>query len=83
MPIVIYGARRKLPAGRLLPAPGPLRVRICEPVDPAASGARAHARDAHAMLVHLDEPDLAPAPSGTARRGPRRSPSANPGYIPE
>ena len=62
VPIVIYGARQKLPAGRLLPAPGPLRIRICDPV---------HAHDEpsprllmlltrRAMLVHLDEPDLAP-----------------------
>ncbi|HVY66544.1 MAG TPA: lysophospholipid acyltransferase family protein [Gammaproteobacteria bacterium] len=61
VPVVIYGAREKLPAGRVLPAPGPLRIRICDPL---------HATDEvsprtlmqltrRTMLVHLDEPDLA------------------------
>jgi 1-acyl-sn-glycerol-3-phosphate acyltransferase len=62
VPIVIYGSRRKLPAGSLLPAPGPLRVRICEPVrslsEPSARELMAATR--RAMLAHLDEPDLAP-----------------------
>ncbi|HET8696799.1 MAG TPA: lysophospholipid acyltransferase family protein, partial [Gammaproteobacteria bacterium] len=34
VPVVIYGARHKLPANRALPAPGPLRVRVCRPVSP-------------------------------------------------
>lgn len=60
VPIVIYGARRKLPSGALLPAPGPLRVRICSPV---TSVNEQSARDLmqlarRAMLEHLDEPDL-------------------------
>jgi 1-acyl-sn-glycerol-3-phosphate acyltransferase len=62
VPVVIYGSRRKLPAGRLLPAPGPLRVRICEPVraphPPSPRELMAETR--RAMLLHLDEPDLAP-----------------------
>ena len=65
VPVVIFGARHKLPAGALLPAPGPLRVRICEPVraaDPASARALlAGAR--RRMLEHLDEPDLAPEPA--------------------
>jgi 1-acyl-sn-glycerol-3-phosphate acyltransferase len=61
VPIVIYGSRQKLPSGRLLPAPGPLRVRICEPVrmpsQPSARELMVATR--RAMLAHLDEPDLA------------------------
>src|SRR6185295_7672052 len=63
VPVVIFGARRKLPAGRLFAEPGPLRVRICDPVhaidDPSARTLMQLAR--RAMLLHLDEPDLAPA----------------------
>jgi 1-acyl-sn-glycerol-3-phosphate acyltransferase len=64
VPVVIYGARNKLPAGRLFAAPGPLRIRICDAVhaatdEPSAQGLMQLAR--RAMLVHLDEPDLAPA----------------------
>jgi 1-acyl-sn-glycerol-3-phosphate acyltransferase len=62
VPVIIYGARRKLPAGKLLPAPGSLRVRICAPLDPklypAARGLMHATR--RAMLAELDEPDLAP-----------------------
>jgi 1-acyl-sn-glycerol-3-phosphate acyltransferase len=64
VPIVIYGARWKLPSGRLLPRPGPLRVRVCDAVRPGATDATARALMAEArraMLEHLDEPDLAPA----------------------
>jgi 1-acyl-sn-glycerol-3-phosphate acyltransferase len=63
IPVVIEGARDKLPAGRFLVAPGPLKVRICEPVH---SGEEPSARELmhrtrRAMLRHLKEPDLAPA----------------------
>lgn len=62
VPVVIYGSRAKLPAGSFLPAPGPLRVRICEPVrssdEPSSRELMALTR--RAMLAHLDEPDLAP-----------------------
>ena len=62
VPVVIYGARHKLPAGRILAAPGPLRVLICEPVHvtdgPSARTLMQLAR--RAMLAHLPEPDLAP-----------------------
>jgi 1-acyl-sn-glycerol-3-phosphate acyltransferase len=64
VPVVIYGARRKLPAGGLLPRPGPLRVHICDAVRPAATDASARALMAatrRTMLQHLNEPDLAPA----------------------
>jgi 1-acyl-sn-glycerol-3-phosphate acyltransferase len=62
VPVVIHGARRKLPSGRFLPAPGPLRVRICEPVAPSASPSTRElmAKARRAMLDHLDEPDLNP-----------------------
>ena len=66
VPVVIHGARWKLPAGRLLPRPGPLRVHVCDAVhapaaDPTARALMAATR--RAMLVHLDEPDLAPDPA--------------------
>ena len=60
VPIVIYGARHKLPAKRLLPAPGALRVRICEPLDSTQHPSARELMHAtrRAMLAHLDEPDL-------------------------
>jgi 1-acyl-sn-glycerol-3-phosphate acyltransferase len=66
VPLVIYGARWKLPSGRLLPRPGPLRVRVCGAVpapaaDPTPRALMAATR--RAMLEHLDEPDLAPEPA--------------------
>jgi 1-acyl-sn-glycerol-3-phosphate acyltransferase len=66
VPIVIYGSRRKLPSGSLLPAPGPLRVRICNPVQMTDEiSSRDVMRAARrAMLEHLDEPDLAPDSDG-------------------
>jgi 1-acyl-sn-glycerol-3-phosphate acyltransferase len=60
VPIVIYGARHKLPAGRFFAAPGPLKIRICEPV-PSADQPSARTlmlATRRAMLTHLDEPDL-------------------------
>jgi 1-acyl-sn-glycerol-3-phosphate acyltransferase len=62
VPVVIHGARWKLPSGRLLPRPGPLRVHVCEPVrapaaEPTPRGLMAATR--RAMLLCLDEPDLA------------------------
>jgi 1-acyl-sn-glycerol-3-phosphate acyltransferase len=69
VPVVIYGARHKLPSKRLLPAPGALRVRVCEPIDSTrhASARALMYATRRAMLAQLDEPDLAP-PSGDARR---------------
>jgi 1-acyl-sn-glycerol-3-phosphate acyltransferase len=67
VPIVIHGSRRKLPSKRLLAAPGPLRVRICKPLDVARTAARDLMQAArNAMLEHLDEPDLAAAAQRTA-----------------
>ena len=64
VPVVIYGARSKLPSGAFLPRPGPLRVRICEAVRPEDPSARVlMAETRRAMLAHLDEPDLAPEPA--------------------
>jgi 1-acyl-sn-glycerol-3-phosphate acyltransferase len=66
VPIVIYGARWKLPSGRLLPRPGPLRVVVCDAVHPPASDPTPRALMAatrRAMLAQLDEPDLAPEPT--------------------
>ena len=60
VPIVIYGARAKLPAQVWLPAPGPLRISIGEPVDPAEhESARDLLRATRtSILARLDEPDL-------------------------
>ncbi|HZF32006.1 MAG TPA: lysophospholipid acyltransferase family protein [Gammaproteobacteria bacterium] len=66
VPVIIYGSRQKLPAKRVLPAPGPLRVRVCRPVPPGdhptARGLLQATRAV--MLANLDEPDLAPPASG-------------------
>ncbi|HET8697993.1 MAG TPA: lysophospholipid acyltransferase family protein, partial [Gammaproteobacteria bacterium] len=80
VPVVIYGARHKLPANRALPAPGPLRVRVCRPVSPHEHpSARALLKATRAaMLAHLDEPDLAPpAAADPADEGPM-PPAAQP-----
>ncbi len=60
VPIVIYGAREKLPAEIWLPAPGPLRISIGEPIDPAHhDSARDLLRATRAsILARLGEPDL-------------------------
>jgi 1-acyl-sn-glycerol-3-phosphate acyltransferase len=66
VPVVIYGARRKLPSGALLPRPGPLRVHICDAVRPRPAAATAHtlmAETRRTMLARLDEPDLAREPA--------------------
>lgn len=68
VPTVVVGARRKLPSGAALPAPGPLTVRICPPLD---AGAFDSARDLMsaaraAMLMHLAEPDLGGAQGSSA-----------------
>jgi 1-acyl-sn-glycerol-3-phosphate acyltransferase len=63
VPVVIYGARHKLPSRSYLPAPGPLSVRICAAV-PAEGHATAQAlmlATRRTMLSWLDEPDLEPA----------------------
>jgi 1-acyl-sn-glycerol-3-phosphate acyltransferase len=68
LPVVISGARAKLPGDRRLPRPGPVTVTICEPI-PAGS-----ARDIDELtrltrariLERLDEPDLDPRPQQAA-----------------
>jgi 1-acyl-sn-glycerol-3-phosphate acyltransferase len=83
VPIVIHGSRRKLPSKRLLAAPGPLSVRICEPLAPERYGsARALMHAARrALLEHLDEPDLSAHDaharvSSRSRRVPADTPPA-------
>jgi 1-acyl-sn-glycerol-3-phosphate acyltransferase len=68
VPVLIYGSRRKLPARKFLPAPGPLKIHVCPPVDPAAHGSARELMRAvrRAMLAHLDEPDLAAEPGARA-----------------
>jgi 1-acyl-sn-glycerol-3-phosphate acyltransferase len=62
-PVVITGARQKLPAERWLPSPGPLAVEFC-PIIASSGYADQHAlvrvtRDA--ILQRLGEPDLDPS----------------------
>jgi 1-acyl-sn-glycerol-3-phosphate acyltransferase len=66
VPVVIYGARAKLPSGALFPRPGPLRVHICDAVRPHAADGTARtlmAETRRTMLARLDEPDLAREPA--------------------
>ncbi|HEX7081391.1 MAG TPA: lysophospholipid acyltransferase family protein [Gammaproteobacteria bacterium] len=66
VPAVVLGARHKLPSGAFLPAPGPLRVRLCEPLDSAGyrSSRELMRATRAAMLAHLGEPDLDTADAG-------------------
>ncbi len=62
VPVVIFGSRAKLPANVWLPAPGPLSVSVGEPIDPERPDASAGSlltASRQAILVRLDEPDLA------------------------
>jgi len=70
VPIVIRGSRDKLPAKRFFPAPGPLRIWICKPIDSTRHESARHLMQEtrRAMLEHLDEPDLAHAPAHERRR---------------
>lgn len=62
VPVVISGARRILPAERLLPRPGHLRVDIMNPIEPShpafASKNKLAAAARREILKLLDEPDL-------------------------
>lgn len=60
VPVIIGGARDKLPADALLPRWGPLRVRICAPIAAQvyADSAALMAATRSAILEHLGEPDL-------------------------
>ena len=61
VPVVIIGSRHKLPGDTLLPGPGPLAVRFCDPLPTSEHKSAAALMNAerHAILEHLDEPDLA------------------------
>lgn len=61
VPVVIFGARAKLPAEAWLPAPGPLSIAIGEPINSYehASAGSLLAASRGAILARLDEPDLA------------------------
>ncbi len=92
VPVVVKGARNKLPSGALLPRPGPLDVRICLSL---ASDRFHSAKDLMhatraAMLEHLDEPDLLRNKAGGDSGEPRGSarahgqePPALPAHIAE
>jgi len=58
-PVVISGARQKLPANTFLPSPGPLSVRICNPLHPekTISVEALMQRSRKIILQHLNEPD--------------------------
>ena len=60
VPIVIYGARQKLPAQVWFPAPGALAINIGKPIEPQDhDSALAMLRATRASLLErLDEPDL-------------------------
>lgn len=63
VPAAIEGARDMLPAGRLLPHPGQLRVTLLPPIPVEAGGHRntadeLAARARQAILEVIDEPDL-------------------------
>lgn len=63
VPIVIRGARKKMPSGFMLPRPGPLSIRVCEPLEPRDFGSveALSAAARRSLLEHLEEPDLEPA----------------------
>jgi 1-acyl-sn-glycerol-3-phosphate acyltransferase len=67
VPAVIFGSRGMLPSNRLLPALGPLELRICEPLEPAEyESARSLMKACRErILAHLDEPDLGAAETET------------------
>ena len=71
LPIVIHGARAKMPASTNLPRPGPLAIHVCEPLEPDHfGGVEALIAAARcAMLEHLDEPDLDAAQTAVAPGG--------------
>lgn len=60
VPVVIRGARAKLPAQTWLPRPGALAVEICEPLDPGEHDSARSLLDGarEILLSRLGEPDL-------------------------
>lgn len=76
VPVVVLGSRAKLPAGALLPRPGPLEVKLCSPL---ASDRFRSAKDLMQaarveMLEHLGEPDLAPQRIADVEAGSSEAP---------
>lgn len=69
LPVVIRGARAKLPSGVNLPRPGSLGIHVCEPLmpDDYASAEALIGAARRALLEHLDEPDLEPRETAGAR----------------
>jgi len=60
VPIVIRGARAKMPAGTFMPAPGALAVHVCEPIPARSTSSPGALLEATrtAILGELAEPDL-------------------------
>ena len=75
LPIVIHGARTKMPSGVKLPRPGPVGIHVCDPLNPDDYGSVAALIGAarRALLAHLDEPDL--EPEQTAGQPPPQAPA--------
>jgi len=69
VPIVIKGAREKMPGERVMPRPGKIAVHVCEPIYPTGATDSIEtliAATRRAMLEHLDEPDLDPGATSFA-----------------
>jgi 1-acyl-sn-glycerol-3-phosphate acyltransferase len=68
VPVVISGSRAKMPAQVWLPAPGPVSIRVCEPVEPAAQDSATELLSAsrQRLLEWLEEPDLARTSVGSS-----------------
>src|SRR5690606_26667894 len=70
LPVVVLGARRKLPSGAVLPRPGRIEVRFCTPIASESyesTKALMHRTRAE-MLEQLGEPDLAQGSSAGKER---------------
>jgi 1-acyl-sn-glycerol-3-phosphate acyltransferase len=63
VPVVIQGARKKMPGARIMPFLGKIAVHVCEPIYPVGPTETLEALIAatrRSMLAHLDEPDRDP-----------------------
>src|SRR5690606_15908948 len=80
LPVVVLGARQKLPSGALLPRPGPLEVRICAAIasETFESTKALMQQTRAAMLEQLGEPDLALARPGKPDLAEARAPENAP-----
>ncbi|HEU4616629.1 MAG TPA: lysophospholipid acyltransferase family protein [Gammaproteobacteria bacterium] len=87
VPAVIFGSRAMLPSNRLLPAPGAIEVRICEPLAPADFDSPRSLMRAcrERILAHLGEPDLEAAAQLEAEPlpGDEPEPEREPGPEPD